>query len=446
LKFGVSLELGALAPRALSRGWCLELKNIGFALILLLAILARPAFSQSTPPCGTIAHFLPGVNLDGWTGGSTFQEQDQSVALLKELGARLVRINAPWHALEPETKGVYDTNLLAFYDHIVPALCSNGMRCIFVNATTPYWASADPAKSGGGNWNPLYKPSNVTNYSDFLVFLANRYKPFGSNVFEVWNEENTAYFWPSGVSAADYFLMLRSAYAAVKQADPNALVINGGLADTGSTASYLNNLYTAGARPFFDVLSQHVYPRTPESEVTLNGVRLAMLSGGDSAKKVWITECGWPTYYNPSDPNAVNVTTQALYLTNLFTRLANYSYASGAMWYNLRDYDPTVKEGSFGILYTNFTKKPAFDALKTWIATASISCPPVISSLSRLSNGPAHLSFRGTTGFVYTVQCSSNLLAWQTVATNVTGTNASYSFDDPTPAPSSCRFYRVLWP
>src|ERR1051326_9119748 len=303
------------------REWCLELMKISSALALLL-LVAVPAVAQ-TPPCGTIAHFLPGVNLDGWTGGATFQEQDESVALLEELGARLVRINAPWHALEPDTKGVFDTNLLSFYDHIVPALCSNGMRCIFVNATTPYWASGDPAKSGG-NWNPLYKPSNVTNYSDFLVFLANRYKPFGSNIFEVWNEENTSYFWPSGVNAADYFLMLRSAYAAVKQADPSALVINGGLADTSSTSSYLTSLYNAGGGPFFDVLAQHVYPTSPGTETTMSKIRNVMLIKNDSAKKVWVTECGWPTYVNPSDPNAVDVTTQALYLTNLFTRLANY--------------------------------------------------------------------------------------------------------------------------
>src|SRR5262249_51056665 len=143
------------------------------------------SFAQVPPPCGTIAHFKPGINLDGWTGGATFQEQDQSVALMKEAGVLLVRINTPWHALEPEQKGTYDTSLLAVYDHIVSALSSNGVRCIFVNATTPYWASADPAKftdSQGEHWNALYKPANFTNYADYLVFLANRYKPYGSNV------------------------------------------------------------------------------------------------------------------------------------------------------------------------------------------------------------------------------------------------------------------------
>jgi len=418
-------------------------------LIALLLSFAACVFSQTQPPCGTIAHFLPGVNLDGWTGGSTFQEQDQSVALLEEAGARLVRIDAPWHALEPQSKGVYDTNLLSFYDHLVPALCSNGMTCIFVNATTPYWASADPSKytdAGGEYWNALYKPSNETNYSDFLVFLANRYKTFGSNVFEVWNEENTSYFWPSGPNAAEYFNMLRSAYAAVKQADPAATVINGALADTSTAGSYLTSLYNAGARPFFDILSQHVYPRAPESEATLNGIRLVMLTKNDSAKKMWVTECGWATYNNPNDPNAVSVTTQALYLTNLFTRMANHSFVSAGIWYNLRSFDETQKEGSFGLLYPDFTKKPSFDAFKTWVKTAGLSCPPTISSLTRSSNGFAHLAFKGTTGFAYTVQSSSDLLNWQILATNVAGTNAWYSFEDTTATSAPSRFYRILWP
>jgi polysaccharide biosynthesis protein PslG len=52
--------------------------------------------------------------------------------------------------------------------------------------------------------------------------------------------------------------MLRAAYGAVKQADPNATVINGGLADASNASSYLTSLYLAGAKSYFDVLSQHV--------------------------------------------------------------------------------------------------------------------------------------------------------------------------------------------
>lgn len=423
---------------------------------LLLVVLSvrmfscsTAVFAQASPPCGTAAHFKTGINLDGWTGGATFQEQDQSVVFMKEAGVQLVRINTPWHALEPNQKGTYDTNLLAFYDHIVPSLSSNGMRSIFVNATTPYWASADPAKysdAQGDHWNALYKPANFTNYADFLVFLANRYKSYGSNVFEIWNEENEPYFWPPTPSPTNYLAMLRACYTAIKQADPQALVLNGGLSDGGSSGVYLNTLYSNGARPFFDALSQHVYSRAPTNESVVFGNRSVMVARGDSAKNIWVTECGWPTYTNSADPNAVSLITQAQYLNDLYTRLAGYSYVRAAFWYNLRSFDETQKEGSFGILFPDFSKKPSFDALKNWTARAGISCPPSISSIQRLSDGNVRLSFLGTTGFVYNVECADLFTNWQVAASNLSSTNAIYSFDDLLATNSPARFYRIVWP
>src|SRR5207247_8361675 len=91
--------------------------NLNPLAVIIVSFALSATLARCQPPCGTIAHFKPGVNLDGWTGGATFQEQDQSVALMKIAGVQLVRINTPWHALEPAQKGTYDTNLLAFYDH-----------------------------------------------------------------------------------------------------------------------------------------------------------------------------------------------------------------------------------------------------------------------------------------------------------------------------------------
>jgi hypothetical protein len=80
------------------------------------------------------------------------------------------------------------------------------------------------------------------------------------------------------------------------------------------------------------------------------------------------------------------------------------------------------------------------------VKTASISCPPTISSIARFSNSMTHLTFTGTTGFAYGVQCSSNMLAWETIATNVMGTNGMYLFDDSSAVAPGERFYRILWP
>ena len=233
---------------------------------------------------------------------------------------------------------------------------------MFVTADTPYWASADPAKytdGSGPHWNSRYKPANFNDLADYMVFLLNRYRSSGPHAFEIWNEEDAASFWPSGPDPADYLNMLRPAYNAIKAADPNAVVLNGGVTDKGM--SFAANFYAAGGKPYFDVWSQHLYPRAPQYETAVQTVRNIMLANSDSAKSIWVTETGWPTYTNnPTDPSAVSFARQAHYLDRLFTRLAAYPYVQETLWYTSRSYDESVKEGSFGLALPDFTPKPSF--------------------------------------------------------------------------------------
>jgi len=197
--------------------------------VFLNALRISP-IPEEPPPCNTLSHFSPGSNLYGWTGGYTTAEQDQEIAALKEAGAQWARINVVWFAVEANQKGSYDASLLALYDHLMAKLAENGMKAIFVTADTPYWASADPTKTNGV-WGQKYKPTNNNDLADYFVFLLNRYRATGPHAFEIWNEENASNFWPSGVNAADYFNMLQTCYTAIKAADPQAIVLNGGLTD-----------------------------------------------------------------------------------------------------------------------------------------------------------------------------------------------------------------------
>jgi hypothetical protein len=288
---------------------------------VFLNALEIGSIPDQRPPCATLGHFKPGSNLYGWTGGYTFDEQDQEVAMLKAAGVQWARINVVWYAVEPDQKGVYDQSLLALYDHLLAKLAENGIKAIFVTADTPYWASADPAKTPG-NWNQKYKPTHFSDLADYYVFLLNRYQATGPYVFEIWNEEDAAAFWPSGVNAADYAGMLQTCYLAIKAADPQATVLNGGVTDASGTTNYINALYAAGTKNYFDAWSQHTYPRTPQYETIAAKVRNIMVANGDTSKKIWFTEFGWVTYTNAADPSAVSYDRQAHYLTNFFSRLA----------------------------------------------------------------------------------------------------------------------------
>jgi len=408
------------------------------------ALQVSPIPAQG-PPCNTLSHFSPGSNLYGWTGGYTTAEQDQEIAALKEAGAQWARINVVWFAVEPNQKGSYDAGLLALYDHLMAKLAENGMRAIFVTADTPYWASADPAKANGV-WSQKYKPTNNSDLADYFVFLLNRYRSTGPHAFEIWNEENAAAFWPSGVNAADYFSMLQTCYTAIKAADPLTTVLNGGLTDGSNTTNYMASLYAAGAKNYFDAWSQHTYTKTPQYETIVSKARNIMAANGDAAKKIWMTECGWLTSSNVAETGAVSFNRQAHYLTNLFTRLATYPSVEVVCWYTSRSFDENTHEGSFGLMLPDFTRKPSFYAYKDWVSAAGGVCPPAdmrLLSPFKLPNGAMRVGFTGTTGITHSIQASSNLADWVTIATNIFGTGSYY---DDFAATNSPRFYRLLWP
>ena len=91
-----------------------------------------------------------------------------------------------------------------------------------------------------------------------------------------------------------------------------------------------------------------------------------MGNNGDSAKSIWLTEMGWST---ASSTYGVSETVQADYLTKAFAKLATYPYVGAAFWYNFRNTywtrdNPADLNANFGLLRTDFSKKPAYWALK----------------------------------------------------------------------------------
>ena len=183
------------------------------------------------------------------------------------------RLNGSWAAIEPNGDDSYDPAALADLDYAVAKVRAAGIGVVMpVADSVPFWASGDPAKVVdllGRQWNTRYRPARMADYADFFAFVAARYGPRGVHVYEVWNEPNLLHFWPSGVNAAEYKVMLQSAYGAIKAADPQATVLVGGLSQ--HDRDFLGRLYAAGGRPYFDAVGDHTYPwetlrtRTDES-------------------------------------------------------------------------------------------------------------------------------------------------------------------------------------
>lgn len=306
---------------------------------------------------------------------SAFAPTGQAIS---DLGAGWVRIEFRWNEAEP-SKGSYDQNTMARYDQAVATARAAGAKVlVFVNGA-PRWAS--------GSRTMMTKPQNPADYANFMRYLASRYAGRVS-AWEVWNEENTSRFWSTGPNPASYVSLLKAAYPAVKQGDPNALVVFGGVSQ--NDYAFIEGAYAAGAKGSFDVMAVHPYPgANPPEAVWYDGgriaataftgfreVRAAMLARGDD-KPIWLTEFGWSTTTTSSW--GVTASQQTDYLARAYRLLESYPYVASAYWYNLRNNfwqnDVDSWEHQLGLMRTDFTHKPSYDAFKSY-RPGAVSPPP----------------------------------------------------------------------
>ncbi len=111
--------------------------------------------------------------------------------------------------------------------------------------------------------------ANPTQYfQEFAAFLA-AVARVGPDAIEVWNEPNIDREWPAGlINGTNYAQMLSYAYPAIKQANPNVMVISGAPAPTGFFGGqcrvngcddliFIQQMAAAGADQYFDCTGIH---------------------------------------------------------------------------------------------------------------------------------------------------------------------------------------------
>lgn len=312
------------------------------------------------------------------TWGMSRADMDRSVAMMQQAGVEYIRANISWSGVEPTAKGVYSTSYENDMEYGVDKALAAGIKVLIdVADGTPYWASCDPARSEG-KYNPYWRPCDFRHYADYYTRVVNKYKSKGIHIYEVGNEPNHPVYWPSGISAADYTAMLKAAHAAIKAADPSARVMVGGLSK--GDYSYVQQLYDAGARPYFDIMAIHPYTSTDptmcwnqggttkkalDAFCSIEEVRAVMVANGDAAKDIWLTEFGWST---STAEYSVTEAQQADFTTKAFTKMRNeYPYVTVAMVYMFHDTgtDRTDWNSNAGIIRNDYSSKPALAAFRT---------------------------------------------------------------------------------
>ncbi len=249
-----------------------------------------PLIQKYTPPGAKL-----GVDFGAWATVSEVIDYDYPVA--KEMGANWMRVFLPWFEIET-ARGEYHWDE---YDAVFDRLGELGFDAIVVLYGAPDWAAEQSC-------GPI---TDTLALESFLEVVVPRY----AGVVDAWEFINEPdgrvphHLGPMigcwGLYPAEYARQLGIFYSQIKRLDPDALVLFGGLAyDCWGhpepydvfERSFFEKTLQNGAGAYFDGVSLHYYPISPEMFPTMahkvNEIRDTMSRNGVYWKKIWITETG----------------------------------------------------------------------------------------------------------------------------------------------------------
>ncbi|MFP3895502.1 MAG: hypothetical protein ACLFV5_01515 [Anaerolineales bacterium] len=315
---------------------------------------------------------------------------------VNDMGLGWVKQQVEWFHYNPK-QGVYE-NWDAL-DRIVDAAKANDVNVLFSVVKAPAWARADTDYGVAG------PPADPNTYGTFLSDLATHYRG-DVKAYEIWNEQNLWYEWggEGEMDAGEYVDLLRVAYYAIKDADPEAIVVSGGLTPTGDVGDiaiadrrYLEQMYWAGLTHYCDAVGAHpsgynnppdaTYsgdPTTPNFKGhpsfffrnTMEDYRNIMNRYGDGHKRIWPTEFGWASVdglgvepvqgYGYAEDNTE--AEQAQYIVQAYEMGRSWDWLVGPMFLWNLNYAPVDgvhdEKAAFGIVYENWEPRPAFYAIR----------------------------------------------------------------------------------
>jgi hypothetical protein len=292
----------------------------------------------------------------------------------RALGVRWLRFDMAWSGVQ---EGGRDSYNWAPYDALVRAANSRGIKLLGMIGYTPAWARPTDCRS-----DDKCAPANVHDFAFFAGQAARRYGPLGLHAWEIWNEQNGGTFWKPAPSPSLYARMLQTSYSSIKENDPEAWVLTGGMAAvyTGgglySSVDFLKAIYRNGAKGAFDAVGAHPYcfagsfdcPNQDASwsawsqmSSTSESLRSVMVANGDQDKRIWGTEYGAPT---AGGSQAVTEDHQVKQLVDGFRRFSSSSWTGPLFWYSYRDActDGGDSECHFGLVRRDGSRKPAYAA------------------------------------------------------------------------------------
>ncbi len=243
-------------------------------LFLCMAPLFIHADDQPLSPFGIMGFSYSHAYAAG--SNTVWKDSESHLTLFETTGAEWARQDFWWSIVEPEK----DTWNWEYFDKAMQSYKKHDINLLAILCY-------------GSNW---YKDAPVTaeeqtEFGEYVFKMVSRYKDICTH-WEIWNEPNILPFWAPKPRAKDYVELLKISYTQAKRADPDCVVIGGVFA--GADDYFLSEMYTHGAKGYFDVLSYHTYGNEPKEEdliAQVEDLKRVMRQNNDM-KPIWCTETG----------------------------------------------------------------------------------------------------------------------------------------------------------
>ncbi len=297
-----------------------------------------------------------------------------------ELGVGWERILFYWNEIQPT--GPNDWNTLHVHEEWLAEARAQGRQVTGLLKNTPTWATDGTPASGvpRGLYLPIDDPGNL--WANYARRVASYYSAHGVHNWIIWNEPDIApdvYGHEFSGSMADYYQLVKVAYLAIKQVDPNAKIHLGGMTywhDPSWLGRFLRMVAedpdAAANNYYFDIISLHIYFRPETVPQIVGNAFAAQQQAGIPLKPVWINETNARPSTDPEWPVQVqafelDLEQQAWYIVQAYA-LGFYSGAGRISVYKLIDINISPGEESWGLIRPyDFSKRPAFFAYQNTI-------------------------------------------------------------------------------
>ncbi len=268
--------------------------------------------------------------------------------LLANGGIKWVRMDMDWAKVEPQ-QNHFD---FSAFDRLVASMSKRGVRIVFI---------LDYGNPNYDYWRPPENPETRAAFARFAARAAYRYRGKGI-IWDIWNEPNLLQFWHSGPNAEHYGLLVLETIAAIRSADPSALITAPAL--SGFEWPFWRTLGQMGIFEKLDAVTVHAYGlASPEAVLPYYLQLRALINAYAPAYKVPILSGEWGY---PAPRLGVSEGRQAEYIVRHY--LFNVAHDIDLnIWYDWHNDgpDPDNAEHNFGMIRFNYALKDGYRAVQT---------------------------------------------------------------------------------